>query len=79
MKVVVTVGVAVTAAVFAADKPVDGVQLYMFAPEAVNDTEDPVVIEADDGDTAIVGSAFTNTSTGCVTANETPIVAFLLK
>ena len=51
----------------------------MLAPEAVKETEDPVVMDAEDGETEITGNELTKTSTGCVIANEGPIVAFLLK
>ena len=62
--VVVDVGDAVTIVVFVDDKPVDGVQLYELAPEAVKETEDPDVIDGADGDTEMVGKAFTITSIG---------------
>ena len=62
-----------------ADKPVEGVQLYVFAPDAVSVTDDPVVIDAEEGDTEMTGRGFTNISTGCVIAIEDPMVAFRLK
>jgi hypothetical protein len=57
----VTVGLATTVAVFVADNPVEGVQLYVFAPDAVKETDEPVVIDAEDGETEITGKALTVT------------------
>ena len=46
---------------FVADKLVEGVQLYVSAPEAVSETDEPVVMDAEDGETEITGKALTVT------------------
>jgi hypothetical protein len=59
--VVVLVGLAVTEAPDVAESPVDGDQVYVLAPEAVNVVLEPVVIATDVGLTVTVGNAFTVT------------------
>ena len=58
-----SVGVAVTVAPVVALRFVLGAQVYVFAPEAVNEDELPIHIEGADGDIDTVGSAFTVTIT----------------
>ena len=57
------VGLAVTVAPVVADKPVDGDQLYVEAPLAVNDMLLPVQIAAEEGDIVIVGKGLITTVT----------------
>ena len=56
--VFVEVGFAVTVAPVVTLNPVEGAQVYVLAPLAVNDVELPVHIVADDGVTVKVGNAF---------------------
>ncbi len=57
----VPVGFAVTDAVLVADNAVDGVQLYVLAPDAVNTIDDPEVNTVDEGLADTFGSGFTVT------------------
>lgn len=65
--VVVEAGLAVTDAVFVALKPVEGLQVYVVAPPAVNTVPvPPVHIDEEVGVTVTVGGGFTVTGTDCV-------------
>ena len=59
MYVVVVVGLAVTVAPVVADKPVDGLHRYVFAPLAVRDVLLPLHIVGAAGEIATLGFGFT--------------------
>ena len=77
--VVVVVGLAVTVAPVVALNPVAGDQPYVIPPEAVNETPVlPKQIDGADGDTAIVGFAFTVMAYCGVVANAPPFAQVIL-
>src|ERR1044072_2260156 len=77
MYVVVTSGYAITTLPVVIDKLVEGLQVYVLAPLAVNVTLLPLQNSAEGGVTVIIGSALIATVAAVLVAETHPVLVFL--